>query len=146
MKLIVNNEGETYRLGKYIGERLSRGAVLSLNGDLGAGKTHMTKGIAEGMNIKDYITSPSFTILNTYEGEIPLYHFDVYRIDDIREMFEIGFDEYLYGDGVCVIEWGNMVSELLPDNYINVSIVKLEDDVREIEILNLPFQLGEEWR
>jgi len=146
MKLIVKNESETYKLGKYIGERLSRGAVLSLNGDLGAGKTHMTKGIAEGMGIKDYITSPSFTILNTYDGVIPLYHFDVYRIDDIREMYEIGFDEYLYGDGVCVIEWGNMVSELLPENHINVTIVKLEDDMREIEIRNLPFQLDEEWR
>lgn len=146
MKLIVKNESETYKLGKYIGERLSRGAVLSLNGDLGAGKTHMTKGIAEGMGIKDYITSPSFTILNTYDGVIPLYHFDVYRIDDIREMYEIGFDEYLYGDGVCVIEWGNMVSELLPENHINVTIVKLEDDMRGIEIRNLPFQLDEEWR
>lgn len=146
MKLIVNNEGETYRLGKYIGERLSRGSVLSLNGDLGAGKTHMTKGIAEGMGINDYITSPSFTILNTYDGVIPLYHFDVYRIDDIREMYEIGFDEYLYGSGVCVIEWGNMVRELLPENHINLTIVKLEDDIREIEIQNLPFQLGEEWR
>lgn len=146
MKLITKNEGETYRLGKYIGERLSRGAVLSLNGDLGAGKTHMTKGIAEGMGIKDYITSPSFTILNTYDGVIPLYHFDVYRIDDIREMYEIGFDEYLYGDGVCVIEWGDMVKEMLPEKYINLTIVKLEDDIREIEIQNLPFQLGEEWR
>ncbi len=146
MKVIVNNEGETYRLGKYIGERLPKGAVLSLNGDLGAGKTHMTKGIAEGMGIKDYITSPSFTILNTYNGEVPLYHFDVYRIEDIREMYEIGFDEYLYGDGVCVIEWGNMVTELLPEDAIKLFIVKLEDDVREIDILNLPFQLGEEWR
>jgi tRNA threonylcarbamoyladenosine biosynthesis protein TsaE len=146
MKVMVKNEGETYKLGKFIGERLSRGAVLSLNGDLGAGKTHMTKGIAEGMGIKDYITSPSFTILNTYDGDIPLYHFDVYRIDDIREMYEIGFDEYIYGNGVCVIEWGSMVEELIPENSIKLSIVKLEDDVREIEILNLPFQLGEEWR
>ena len=146
MKVIVNNADETYRLGKYIGERLSKGAVLSLNGDLGAGKTHMTKGIAEGMGIKDYITSPSFTILNTYEGDIPLYHFDVYRIDDIREMYEIGFEEYLYGEGVCVIEWGNMVSELLPDDTIKLFIVKLGDDAREIDILNLPFQFSEEWR
>lgn len=146
MKLIVKNEDETYRLGKYIGERLPRGSVLSLNGDLGAGKTHMTKGIAEGMGIKDYVTSPSFTILNIYDGVIPLYHFDVYRIDDIREMYEIGFDEYLYGNGVCVIEWGNMVKELLPENHIDLYIAKLEDNVREIEILNLPFKLSEEWR
>lgn len=146
MKLIVKNADETYRLGKYIGERLPRGSVLSLNGDLGAGKTHMTKGIAEGMGIKDYVTSPSFTILNIYDGVIPLYHFDVYRIDDIREMYEIGFDEYLYGNGVCVIEWGNMVKELLPENHIDLYIAKLEDNVREIEILNLPFKLSEEWR
>lgn len=145
MKLITNSEKETLELGRLIGTKLKSGDVLSLDGDLGAGKTYMTKGIAEGMGIKDYITSPTFTILNIYEGDLTLYHFDVYRIDDPREMEEIGFDEYLYGDGVCVVEWGSIVSELLPEDTIDVHIKKLDDDVREIEILGASFDL-KEWK
>lgn len=145
MKLITNSEKETLELGRLIGTKLKSGDVLSLDGDLGAGKTYMTKGIAEGMGIQDYITSPTFTILNIYEGDLTLYHFDVYRIDDPREMEEIGFDEYLYGDGVCVVEWGSIVSELLPEDTIDVHIKKLDDDVREIEILGASFDL-KEWK
>lgn len=145
MKLITNSEKETLELGRLIGTKLKAGDVLSLDGDLGAGKTYMTKGIAEGMGIRDYITSPTFTILNIYEGDLTLYHFDVYRIDDPREMEEIGFDEYLYGDGVCVVEWGSIVSELLPEDTIDVHIKKLDDDVREIEILGASFDL-KEWK
>lgn len=134
MKFITNNENETYELGVRIGTILDQGMVLSLNGDLGAGKTHFTKGIAFGLGVEDYITSPSFTILNEYEGRLPLHHFDVYRIEEIEEMYEIGFDEYLYGDGVCVVEWGEMVKELLPRNTVNIKIIRLDDNIREIFI------------
>lgn len=134
MKVITNNENETYNIGIKIGKQLKAGDILSLNGDLGAGKTYLTKGIAKGLGIKDYITSPTFTILNEYKGRIPLYHFDVYRINDVEEMYEIGFEEYLYGNGVCVIEWGNIVEEILPKDIINIKIKNLGEFSREIEI------------
>ncbi|GFR36199.1 tRNA (adenosine(37)-N6)-threonylcarbamoyltransferase complex ATPase subunit type 1 TsaE [Thermobrachium celere] len=138
MKTVVtNSERETFELGYKIGNILKKGDVISLNGDLGAGKTHLTKGIAAGLGVEDYITSPTFTIVNEYMGRLPLYHFDVYRIDDIYEMYEIGFEEYLYGDGVCVVEWGDMVEELLPKNKIYIYIKKLDDNVREVQIEGL---------
>jgi tRNA threonylcarbamoyladenosine biosynthesis protein TsaE len=134
MKFITKSEQETYKIGRLIGERLKEGDIIALNGDLGAGKTHFTKGVAEGLGVEDYITSPTFTIVNEYEGRLPLYHFDVYRIEDINEMYEIGFDEYLFGRGVCVIEWANIVKELLPKNTISIYIRKIDDNSREIEI------------
>ena len=136
MKFITKCEKQTFELGMKLGFSLTAGVVISLNGDLGAGKTHFTKGIALGLQVEDYITSPSFTIINEYEGRIPLYHFDVYRINDIDEMYEIGFEEYLYGDGVCVVEWGDMVKEILPRDTINISISTstIGEDMREIEI------------
>ncbi|HBF76353.1 MAG TPA: tRNA (adenosine(37)-N6)-threonylcarbamoyltransferase complex ATPase subunit type 1 TsaE [Clostridiaceae bacterium] len=134
MKVITNNENETYNIGIKIGKQLKAGDILSLNGDLGAGKTYLTKGIAKGLGVEDYITSPTFTILNEYEGRIPLYHFDVYRINDVEEMYEIGFEEYLYGNGVCVIEWGSIVEEILPKDTINIKIKSLGELSREIEI------------
>lgn len=134
MKFITKDENETYKLGESIGRIVKSGTVFSLNGDLGAGKTHFTKGLAAGLEVEDYITSPSFTILNEYEGRLELHHFDVYRINDIFEMNEIGFEDYLYGNGVCVVEWGDMVKELLPFDTINISIKTIEDSVREIDI------------
>ena len=134
MKYITNGEQETYDLGVRFGRILKPGMVISLNGDLGAGKTHFTKGIAAGLGIKDYVTSPSFTIVNEYEGNLKLYHFDVYRIDDLGEMYEIGFEEYLYGQGVCIVEWGNLVKELLPNFTIGIDIVRIDDTTREIMI------------
>lgn len=134
MKFITKSAEETSRLGKIIGEKLKQGDIISLNGDLGAGKTHMTKGLAEGLGVFDYITSPTFTIVNEYEGRLPLYHFDVYRIDDIQEMYEIGFDEYLFGKGVSIIEWGDIVKELLPENTIHIDIKIVDDTTREINI------------
>jgi tRNA threonylcarbamoyladenosine biosynthesis protein TsaE len=134
MKFITRDEKETYELGVELGKILLPGTVLSLNGDLGAGKTHFTKGIAVGLGIEEYITSPSFTIMNEYEGRLPLHHFDVYRIENIEEMFEIGFDEYLFGNGICVVEWGDIVKDMLPKDTINISILRLDDSVREIFI------------
>jgi tRNA threonylcarbamoyladenosine biosynthesis protein TsaE len=132
MEFITRDENETYELGVKLGEMLLPGTVLSLNGDLGAGKTHFTKGIAVGLGIDEYITSPSFTIMNEYEGRLLLYHFDVYRIEDIEEMYEIGFDEYLYGEGVCVVEWGDIVKDMLPRATITINILRLEDNIRKI--------------
>lgn len=134
MRIVTGSEEETLKIGSMIGEKLKAGDVISLNGDLGAGKTHITKGIAKGLGVEDYITSPTFIIVNEYEGRIPLYHFDVYRINDIDEMYEIGFEEYLYGNGVCIVEWGKIVEELLPEYAIKIDINKLDDNTREIII------------
>ena len=134
MKIITRDEDETYKLGVLIGSIIIAGTVFSLNGDLGTGKTHFTKGLAEGLEVKDYITSPSFTILNEYEGRLKLHHFDVYRIEDISEMYEIGFEDYIDGDGVCVIEWGDMVKDLLPKDTVNIKINMVDNNTREILI------------
>ena len=134
MKIITRDEDETYKLGVLIGSIIIPGTVFSLNGDLGTGKTHFTKGLAEGLEVKDYITSPSFTILNEYEGRLKLHHFDVYRIEDISEMYEIGFEDYIDGDGVCVIEWGDMVKDLLPKDTVNIKINMVDNNTREILI------------
>lgn len=134
MKFITKSTEETYQLGIDIAKLLKEGDIINLNGDLGAGKTYFTKGIAKGLEIDDYITSPTFTIVNEYEGKIPLYHFDVYRINDIREMYEIGFDEYIYGSGISVIEWGDIISDIIPDYAIKINIKRLDENIREIEI------------
>lgn len=134
LKFITKNTEETYKLGIDISGMLKVGDVINLNGDLGAGKTYFTKGIAKGLGIDEYITSPTFTIVNEYEGRIPLYHFDVYRINDIREMYEIGFDEYIYGHGISVIEWGDIISDIIPDYAIKINIRSTDENTREIEI------------
>ena len=116
---------ETFRFGQMLGEKLVSGAVICLDGDLGVGKTVFVKGVAKGLGITEPVCSPTFTILQEYkEGRIPLYHFDVYRIEDPEEMYEIGFEEYLYGDGVCLIEWASVVSELLPADATHITIEK----------------------
>lgn len=125
---------ETIELGEKLGKILSLGDVVTLNGDLGAGKTHFTKGIARGLGIDECVTSPTFTIVNEYKGRLPLYHFDVYRIDDIYEMYEIGFEEYLYGEGVCIIEWSNIVKDILPKDTIDILINRIDDNTRLISI------------
>ena len=116
---------ETYALGKKIGERAKPGQVYSLIGDLGVGKTVFTQGLAAGLGITDSVNSPTFTILQIYEdGRIPFYHFDVYRIGDVEEMEEIGYEDCFYGEGVCLIEWANLIEEILPENYIRIEIAK----------------------
>lgn len=127
---------ETIALGERLGKCLEKGDVVTLNGDLGAGKTHFTKGIAKGLNVDDYITSPTFTIVNEHEGRVPLYHFDVYRIDDIYEMYEIGFEEYLYGEGVCIVEWSDKVKDMLPKDTIDIIISVIDDNTREFKIIS----------
>ncbi len=115
-KLILKNEDETRAFGLELGASLRKGDIVALIGDLGTGKTALTKYIAEGLEIRETITSPTFTIVQEYrQGRLPLYHFDVYRIGDPEEMYELGYEEYFYGDGVCVIEWADLIEELLPE-------------------------------
>lgn len=116
---------ETFALGKKIGERAEPGQVYSLIGDLGVGKTVFTQGVAAGLGIQEPVNSPTFTILQIYEaGRIPFYHFDVYRIGEVEEMEEIGYEDCFYGEGVCLIEWANLIEEILPENYIRIEITK----------------------
>lgn len=116
---------DTYNIGFELGSKAERGQIFCLTGDLGVGKTVFTKGFAKGMGIDEDISSPTFTIVNEYyEGSVPLYHFDVYRISDIDELYEIGCEEYFYGEGVCLIEWAELIREILPNNVKKITIEK----------------------
>ena len=113
--ITLKNEEETKEFGLQLGREAQKGDVIALIGDLGTGKTALTKYIAKGLGIEETITSPTFTIVQEYhDGRMPLYHFDVYRIGDPDEMFELGYEEYFYGDGVCVIEWADVIEDLSP--------------------------------
>lgn len=122
MEILTKNVDETISIGRKLGQRVSQGDIICINGELGTGKTHLTKGIAEGLGINEYITSPTFTIVNEYEGRIKLYHFDVYRVNDPDEIAAIGFDEYIFGDGVSVIEWSDYIKELIPIEHLSINI------------------------
>ena len=116
---------DTYELGEKIGQMAKPGMVISLTGDLGVGKTVFTQGLAKGLGIEQPVNSPTFTIVQVYEkGRLPLYHFDVYRIGDIEEMDEIGYEDYFYGEGVCLIEWADLIREILPEQMCRVTIEK----------------------
>ena len=116
---------DTYNLGRKLGEEAKPGDVFTLIGDLGVGKTVFTKGLAKGLGISEPVNSPTFTILQVYEeGRLPFYHFDVYRIGDISEMDEIGYEDCFYGDGVCLIEWADLIEDILPEKYRRITILK----------------------
>lgn len=116
---------DTFSIGKYLGEHAKAGQVYCLNGDLGVGKTVFTQGFARGLGITEPISSPTFTIVQIYEnGRLPLYHFDVYRIADSEEMEEIGYEDYFYGQGVCLVEWASLIKDLLPESAIQITIEK----------------------
>lgn len=129
----LNNLEETERFGKFLGENLNPGDVLCLNGDLGAGKTTLTKSIALGLGIEDYVTSPTFTIVNEYYGKVNLYHIDTYRLDDKVDVDYLGFDEYFYSEGVTIVEWAEKIKDALPEEYIEINISSKEDK-RKLEI------------
>ena len=139
MKIETFSTEETYALGKKLGSEANPGDVLTLIGDLGVGKTVFTQGVAAGLGITEPICSPTFTIIQEYEsGRLPLYHFDVYRIGDIEEMEEIGYDDYFFGQGICLIEWADLIEEILPEKLIKVTIEKdLEKgfDYRRITVI-----------
>ena len=120
---------ETYQLGVSLGKKAKKGQLYCLYGDLGVGKTVFTQGFARGLEIEEPISSPTFTIVQEYkEGRIPFYHFDVYRIADVEEMEEIGYEDYFYGDGVCFVEWANLIEEILPSEY---QIIIIEKDLEK---------------
>ena len=119
------SEEMTFEIGKKLGEKADKGEIICLEGDLGVGKTVFTKGFAKGLDIEENIDSPTFTIVQEYtEGRLPLYHFDVYRIGDISEMDEIGYEDYFFGEGVCLIEWASRIEELIPESAIHIIIEK----------------------
>ena len=123
--LETNSAEETFLFGKRIGETAEPGMVYTLVGDLGVGKTVLTQGVAAGLGIEGPVNSPTFTILQVYDqGRIPFYHFDVYRIGDVSEMDEIGYEDYFYGQGLCFIEWANLIEEILPEKYMEITIEK----------------------
>ena len=116
---------DTFMIAWKLGKKMNAGDVICLIGDLGVGKTLFSQGIAKGLGIEENVNSPTFTIVQEYDdGIIPLYHFDVYRIEDLEEMEEVGFNDLIYGEGVCLIEWANRISDILPEHCINVTIEK----------------------
>lgn len=129
----LNNLEETEKFGIFLGENLRPGDVVCLNGDLGAGKTTLTKSIAKGLGIDDYVTSPTFTIVNEYYGDVNLYHIDTYRLDDKIDVEYLGFDEYFYSDGVTIVEWADKIRDALPEEYMEINISS-KDDKRILDI------------
>ena len=134
MTIITNCEFETVYEGEALGRTLSPGAVVALRGGLGAGKTAFIRGLAAGLGITSAITSPTFTIVNEYPGRVPLFHFDMYRIENEIELFDIGWDDYMGRNGVCAIEWSEKIPEALPQNAIMVNIESLGGDKRRLDI------------
>lgn len=143
MRIETRSEKETFELGKQMGEQAEAGQIFALQGDLGVGKTVFTKGLAAGLGITEAVSSPTFTIVQIYEeGRLPFFHFDVYRIGDPVEMEEIGYEDYFYGGGVCLVEWANLIEELMPPETIWITIEKdleLGFDYRMIEVKHESF-------
>ena len=134
MIVTTNNELETEAQGEALAKTLKPGAIIALTGGLGAGKTAFVRGLARGLGVTGRVTSPTFTIVNEYEGEIPLFHFDMYRINDEDELFEIGWDDYLDRGGVIAVEWSENITGLLPKSSVFVRIQKSGDFSRKIDI------------
>ena len=125
MVIETNSPEETFRVGKELGEKAYAGQVFTLTGDLGVGKTVFTQGLAKGLGIEEPVNSPTFTIVQEYDGgRLPFYHFDVYRIGDVEEMEEVGFDDYVMGEGVSLIEWADLISEIVPEKRTEILIEK----------------------
>ncbi|HSH35473.1 tRNA (adenosine(37)-N6)-threonylcarbamoyltransferase complex ATPase subunit type 1 TsaE [Schnuerera sp.] len=124
VKIVLDGLKETEEFGEKLGRLLKGGDILSLTGDLGAGKTTLTKSIGIGLGVSDYITSPTFTLINEYKGRTWLYHFDVYRLEDEEDLLDLGYEDYFYSNGVTIVEWGNKIESILPENRININIEK----------------------
>ena len=141
MERITQRAEETFEFGRELGERAKAGQIYCLDGDLGVGKTVFSQGFAAGLGIEDAVNSPTFTIVQQYDdGRLPLYHFDVYRIGDVSEMEEVGYEDCFFGEGVCLIEWAREIAEILPENVIRIRIEKDPDrgfDYRRIVVEGL---------
>ena len=137
MKVFTSSPEETFSFAKDFAKSLCPGEIICMYGDLGAGKTLFAQGVAAGLGVEDHVNSPTFTIVNEYDGTLPFYHFDVYRISDPDEMYETGFEEYINGEGVCLIEWAELIQEIIPSPYKKITILKGKDNPdfdREITI------------
>ena len=135
--MISKSPDETFALGRSFGEKAKAGQIYCLDGDLGAGKTVFAQGFAEGLGVSETVNSPTFTIVNIYEsGRLPLYHFDLYRIEEPEEMEEIGYEEYFYSEGVCLVEWASLVPEIIPETAVRIVIERTGDgsDMRRIAV------------
>ena len=135
MAIITNSVAETEKEGERLGRALAPGAVVALLGGLGAGKTAFTRGLASGLGIEAFVSSPTFTIVNEYDGKVPLFHFDMYRLDSERELFDIGWDDYLERGGVCAVEWSEKVPGAFPPGAIVVKIEDLGGGARRLEVI-----------
>ncbi|HCG98807.1 MAG: tRNA (adenosine(37)-N6)-threonylcarbamoyltransferase complex ATPase subunit type 1 TsaE [Candidatus Aquicultor primus] len=143
LTVITHSPEETWELARKLAPMLTKGDFISLSGDLGAGKTVFAKGLAVGLGIDEPVTSPTFTIIKEYEGKLPLFHFDVYRLASAEELEELGADEYFYGEGVSVVEWGDRVEEILPEERLSIRILRpVDEDLRQIEVT----PHGERWK
>lgn len=136
LTFFTHSAEETIALGYKIGKKLKKGDIIAMQGTLAAGKTTITKGIAQALEISEEITSPTFCLISEYSGKMPLYHMDVYRLDGTEDFINLGVDDMLYGDGVCIIEWSEKIMEELPKNTIILRILPQEDGSRKIEIEN----------
>lgn len=134
LEITSRNDSDTRTLGRRLGELAEPGDVFLLEGNLGAGKTTLVQGIAEGLGVEGYASSPTFTLVNEYTGRIPLYHIDLYRLTDAREALDLGLDEYLYGNGITAIEWAEKAMEAMPDETLLIIIRYLDDSQRAIRL------------
>jgi tRNA threonylcarbamoyladenosine biosynthesis protein TsaE len=133
-KYITNSREETIMLGEKIAKRFKPGDTVALIGELGSGKTTLVKGIAKGLGVKSYryVNSPSFVIIKEYKGRVPLYHFDVFRLDSLSELDTLSFEEYFYGNGICVVEWADKIMKLLPKRRLEIKINMLKENQRKV--------------
>ena len=139
MTFVTHSAEETIQLGKKIGSLLQPGAIIAMEGNLAAGKTTITKGIAESLGIEETITSPTFTLISEYEGKMPLYHMDVYRLDSCEDFINLGVEDLMYGEGVSIIEWSERVREERPKSTITLRLEVREDGGRDITLENWPY-------
>jgi tRNA threonylcarbamoyladenosine biosynthesis protein TsaE len=137
----TKNSKATIELGQKLGALLIKGSIVGFFGNLGSGKTTMIKGVTQGLGVKELVKSPSFVVVTEYQGKLPVYHIDLYRIIKLNELTEIGFEQYLYGDGVSLIEWADRAENLLPENTIKVNIEIINQNQRRITITNFNKQI-----
>ena len=134
-EIISKNAQQTVMLGKRLAKYLQKGDIICLFGDLGSGKTTLTKGIAQGLRVsRNSVNSPTFVLLNIYKGRLPLFHFDLYRLDNINDILMIGYEEFFYGEGVSVVEWAEKLKKLLPENYLSVKLSLTKNNQRLIQV------------
>ncbi len=141
MTFETNNSEETIGLGQKLGALLEKGSIVGFFGNLGSGKTTMIKGVTQGLEVKELVKSPSFVVVTEYQGKLPVYHIDLYRINKLNELPEIGFEQYLYGEGVSLIEWADRAETSLPDNTIKINIEIINHNQRKITITNFNKQI-----